>query len=138
MKLNKIERLKASESPYAFGERLYSVNLNDLNEDERFYLKNYGIYNIKMAPDRFMLRLRIAGGRISLAHLEALLDIVREENLEILLTARAQLELHGLTAKNVLSVWKSVTDAGMITLQTLTDNFRNIVSDPYDGVAESK
>ena len=137
MKLNKIERLKAAEAPYTYRDKLFSLDLNSLDEDDRFYLKNYGIYNIKLSPERFMLRIRIAGGRISNAHLETLLHIAEKERLEILLTARAQLELHGLTAKRVLPVWKSVTDAGMTTLQTLTDNFRNIVSDPYDGAAES-
>jgi ferredoxin-nitrite reductase len=137
MKLNKIERLKASEAPYSYRDKLFSLDLRDLSEDERFYLKNYGIYNIKLSPERFMLRLRIAGGRVSVSQLESLRTIASKEDLEILLTARAQMELHGLDTQNVLSVWKQLHEKGLTTLQTLTDNFRNIVSDPYDGMAET-
>jgi ferredoxin-nitrite reductase len=135
MKLNKIERLKAQESPYRYREKLFSLDLKQLDEETRFYLKNYGIYNIKLAPERFMLRIRVAGGRISLTDLETIASLAQREGLEILMTARAQLELHGLDAENILSVWERLRQEGITTLQTLTDNFRNIVSDPYDGRA---
>jgi ferredoxin-nitrite reductase len=133
MKLNKIERLKEQCAPYHFEEKLHTLDLEALTEEERFYLKNYGIYNIKLAPERFMLRLRVPAGCISLIDMENIVSIVKEEDLELLLTARAQLELHGLHAGNVLSVWKKLREIGITTLQTLTDNFRNIITDPYDG-----
>ncbi|MCF6205917.1 MAG: nitrite/sulfite reductase [Sulfurovum sp.] len=137
MKLNKIERLKAQESPFVYREKLFALDLHALDEDARFYLKNFGIYNIKLAPEKFMLRIRIAAGRIARSHFAALVQIAKAEGLELLLTARAQIELHGLHADNVLDVWQQVQEAGMTTLQTLTDNFRNIVTDPYDGMDES-
>ncbi len=135
MKLNKTERLKEALSPYDFRAHIEKIDLENLSEADRFYLKNYGIYNIKLRPERFMLRLRIAGGRVALTKMERLLEIVDRYALEVLLTARAQMELHGLHAANVLEVWRAVQAAGFTTLQTLTDNFRNIVTDPYDGVA---
>ena len=135
MKLNKIERLKSKFPPYAFREKIFSLDLNHLSEEDRFYLKNYGIYNIKLMPEKFMLRIRIAGGRAEAGMLSLLLDIAREYHLEVLVTARAQIELHGLSTSNVLTVWQKLQDAGIATLQTLTDNFRNIVTDPYDGMA---
>jgi len=137
MKLNKIERAKNSLRPYDFYENLALLDLTDLTEEERFYLKNYGIYNVKLNPERFMLRLRIAGGRIDTDELRFIAKIVREYELELLLTARAQIELHGLKAQNVLNVWERLQQEGISTLQTLTDNFRNIVTDPYDGLDES-
>jgi len=137
MKLNKIERAKNSLSPYDFYKNLTLLDLTDLTEEERFYLKNYGIYNIKLNPERFMLRLRIAGGRIDNDTLRFIAKIVQEYELELLLTARAQIELHGLNAQNVLNVWERLQQEGISTLQTLTDNFRNIVTDPYDGLDES-
>ena len=136
MQRNKIERLKAELPPIAFLEKIETLDLENLSEADRFYLKNYGIYNIKLRPERFMLRLRIAGGRVSCDMLEKLLAIIRQYDLEMLLTARAQIELHGLSAANVLEVWHAVQDRGFTTLQTLTDNFRNIVTDPYDGLAK--
>ncbi len=137
MKLNKIERLKAQLFPYDFRTRLEQLDLYALGEAERFYLKNYGIYNIKLRPEAFMIRLRIPAGRIETQKLRFITTLARQYALEVIITVRAQLELHGLTAENVLQVWHALYDAGISTLQTLTDNLRNIVTDPLDGLKES-
>jgi len=137
MKLNKIERLKSELSPFEYRQKLDSLDFTKLEESDRFYLKNYGIYNNKLRPENFMLRVRVAGGRIVPQQLLNVVKIAKAESLEVVLTARAQLELHGLYARNVLTVWKELLDAGVTTLQTLTDNFRNIVTDPYDGLLSS-
>ena len=137
MKRNKIERLKATRSPYDFRTHLSQLDFSNLSEVDRFYLKNYGIYNIKLRPEHFMIRVRIAAGRIAPAKLLQLAAVAEAYGCELLLTARAQIELHGLTADNVLAAWEKTEEAGFTTLQTLTDNFRNIVTDPYDGVHES-
>ena len=134
MKPNKIERLKATCPPYDFKQCLFALDLTALSEEDRFYLKNYGIYNSKLSSDRFMLRIRLLGGRVSVDALEALADMMKQFNLEMILTARAQIELHGLVASNVWEVWQRLEAEGLTTLQTLTDNFRNIVCDPYDGL----
>ena len=134
MKPNKIERLKTLLSPYDFRRKIDTLDLSDLDDEARFYLKNYGIYNIKLQPETFMLRIRIAGGRISLEALRFLAEIAARYSLELLATARAQLELHGLRAETVMEVWNLLEKKGIGTLQTLTDNFRNIVTDPYDGL----
>ncbi len=135
MKKNKIEQLKASLSPYAFHELLGGLDMQNLTEAERFYLKNYGIYNIKLRPENFMIRLRITAGRVDAARLEYIVDVAESFAATPLLTARAQLELHGLRADNVLYAWEMLREGGVTTLQTLTDNFRNIVTDPLDGRA---
>jgi len=81
MKPNKIERLKSECRPYDFREKIFSLNLEDLSEEDRFYLKNWGIYNIKLRPEKFMLRIRVAGGREEAGMLSFLCDIAREYNL---------------------------------------------------------
>jgi len=133
MQRNKIERLKSACSPYDFKKRIGGLDLTNLDESDRFYLKNYGIYNIKLKPENFMLRIRLAGGRIDLEKLQQIHTIAKAYRLEVLLTARAQIELHGLSASNVLQVWQKLQELGITTYQTLTDNFRSIVTDPYDG-----
>jgi ferredoxin-nitrite reductase len=133
MQLNKIERLKQALPPYCFKEKLDSLDWNNLTEPNRFYLKNYGIYNSKLRPEQFMLRLRIAGGRIGLEKLQTIHAVVKRYGLQMVLTARAQIELHGLDVSSVLSVWYTLQEADITAYQTLTDNFRNIVTDPYDG-----
>ena len=52
IKPNKIERLKATLKPYLFLPKIDQLNMSDLTEDERFYLKNFGIYNHKLSPEK--------------------------------------------------------------------------------------
>ena len=137
VKPNRIERLKAQLKPYDFFPEISRVDLTNLTEEQRFYLKNFGIYNHKLSPDTFMLRVRITAGRIAVDRLSEIRSLAQRYRLQMILTMRAQIELHGLRASNVLEVWKTLEDAGITTWQTLTDNFRNIVTDPLDGVSEA-
>jgi ferredoxin-nitrite reductase len=136
IKANKIERLKATLKPYDFFPEISSLDLKNLTEEERFYLKNFGIYNHKLSPETFMIRVRITAGRIAVSQLAQLVQISGEYSFGMIITMRAQIELHGINADNILSIWKRLEEAGFTTWQTLTDNFRNIVTDPFDG--ESK
>jgi len=137
VKPNKIERLKARLRPYDFFPEISSVDLINLTEEQRFYLRNFGIYNHKLSPDTFMLRVRITAGRISTDKLSEIRSMAQRYRLRMILTMRAQIELHGLEASNVLEVWKKLEIAGLTTWQTLTDNFRNIVTDPLDGESDA-
>ena len=134
-KFNKIERLKQTLHPSEYAKNLQSLNWHEIDESDRFYLKNFGIYNIKLQPDLFMLRLRIDGGRISYAKLEQIAEIVEKYSLKLLLTSRAQLELHDISPDNVYEIYTYLKTCNISTSQTLTDNFRAIVTDPYDGEA---
>ena len=81
-KFNKIERLKQTLHPSEYAKNLQSLNWHEIDESDRFYLKNFGIYNIKLQPDLFMLRLRIDGGRISYSKLEQIAEIVEKIQFE--------------------------------------------------------
>ena len=130
-KLNKIERLKANLHPFDYYKQLEKIDFSNINEADRFYLKNFGIYNIKMRPNVYMLRVRVDGGKISKNQLELLAKIALKYNLKILLTARAQIELHQILPKDILNVFKEV-NSQIPTWQTLTDNFRAIITSEYN------
>ena len=134
IKPNKIERFKAKLQPYLFLPEIAALDLENLDEEQRFYLRNFGIYNHKLSPETFMLRLRICAGRISLDQLGTIAYLAKKHSLHIIITARAQIELHGMNAGNVLDIRKKLEDSGIGTWQTLTDNFRNIVTDVFDGL----
>ena len=136
-KPNKIERLKAELKPYDFLSHIDRIDLGNLSEDERFYLKNFGIYNHKLSPETFMLRVRITAGRITVGQLKEIAAIAEAYRLSLLITMRAQIELHGLDADTIVEVWKRIASFGLNSWQTLTDNFRNIVTDPLDGEGSS-
>ncbi len=136
MKLNKIERLKADLKPVEYLSKLQSLDFANLDESDRFYLKNFGIYTQSQRSDEFMLRVRVAGGRIAIEQLESIVKIEKEFNARLILTARAQIELQKLTPDNILEAYLMLESFGLTSWQTLTDNFRNIVTDVYDGLAE--
>ena len=137
MKLNKIERLKANLKPIDYLPVLDSLDFVHLEESDRFYLKNFGIYTQSQRANEFMLRIRIPGGRVSLEEMENIVKIAKEFDAKVLLTARAQIELQQLTPKNILVAYKRLEELGLSSWQTLTDNFRNIVCDVFDGLEQS-
>ncbi len=134
-KLNKIECLKAQFAPADFAQRLEKLDWNAPDEAMRFYLKNFGIYNIKLRPERWMLRLRVDAGRPSREMLTLTAHSAEELGLRILLTARAQIELHDIPPERIYPLWRRFDAIGCGSSQTLTDNFRAVVTDPLDGIA---
>ena len=135
MKLSKIERYKQQLLPAEFENSLATLDYTNIDEQTRFYLKNFGIYNIKLRPDIYMLRLRVDGGRISPHHLLNIAQIAKEYNLSIITTARAQIELHNIEPNSVYDIYSKLISFGIDTYQTLTDNFRAIVTDPLDEIS---
>lgn len=136
VKYNKIERLKQILAPSEYAQKLKNLNWFDLKEEDRFYLKNFGIYNIKLRTDNFMIRIRIDAGKVKYLMLEKIAKISELYYLKIIITSRAQIELHGITAHNIYEVYMLLQKYDIETAQTLTDNFRAIMTDPYDGVAK--
>jgi len=134
IKLNKLERLKRELKPIDFN--INSCNFTNLSEDDRFYLKNYGIYNIKLSPNIFMLRIRLDGGVVEKNRFKKLVNLAKEYNLKLIITARAGLELHYIKPKDILTIYNLVKEIGFTTHQSLTDNIRAITLDPYDGIAK--
>lgn len=131
MKLNKIERLKLVQSPWEYYKKLET--LQKIGEIDRFYLKNFGIYNMKLRADKFMLRLRFPAGRVTSHQLEAIWQEIVQKEVELLITSRAQIEIHNLTLYEAITMHKNLEQHGVTSFQTLTDNIRNIVTDPLDG-----
>ena len=132
--LKKFEQFKAAMRPYDYFEMLDTLDFESLGEGDRFYLQCFGIYNSELEEETFMLRVRTPGGRIKGEHFSSIASIVKEHDLQMVLTARAGIQLHGLEPDNILEVFKEVNAMeGLTTWQTFGDNIRNVVTDPYDG-----
>ncbi len=136
MKLNKIEKLKLQKSPCDYYATIENLVPASITEADRFYLKNFGIYNNKQRPEEWMVRIRIPAGRIDYAGLRLIHTLAKRYDARLLLTARAQIELHRLSFREALACHKELEAGGLSTFGVLTDNFRNIVTDPLDGVAK--
>ena len=136
MKLNKIEKLKLQKTPCEYYESLGNLKEDAITEADRFYLKNFGIYNNKLRPEEWMVRIRIPAGRISYNQLQFIYNLAKKYKAQILITARAQVELQKLRFSLAIACHKELENFGLTTSQVLTDNVRNIVTDPLDGVAK--
>ncbi|MCX6062448.1 MAG: nitrite/sulfite reductase [Campylobacterales bacterium] len=136
-KLNKRERYKAKMIPYDYYPQIETLDFSALSEADIFYLQDFGIFNNPLNEEDFTLRLRITAGRISVQQLHSIAHIAKSHSLDIILTARAGIQLHGLTSENVLSVFHQINATGITTWQTFGDNVRNIVTDVYDGLGET-
>ncbi len=134
--MNKIEKLKASLLPIEFKDRLKDLDYFNLSEADRFYLKSFGIYNIKLRPEKFMLRVRFDGLSILPEELEAVIDIAREFDLQVVLTARGGLEFHNISPDKIYKIYQLSQKKGLKTHQSLTDNFRAITTDPFSDFAK--
>lgn len=136
-KLNKRERYKAQTIPYDYYPQIETLDFSAISEADVFYLQDFGIFNNPLDEEEFTLRLRITAGRITVQQLHSIAHIAKAHSLDIILTARAGMQLHGLTCDNVLSVFHQINATGITTWQTFGDNVRNIVTDVYDGLGEA-
>ena len=135
-KLNKRERYKAQMRPFDYFPELETLDFESLGEGDRYYLQDFGIFNAEFAEEDFTLRLRLPAGRLTAAQFKELAEILTTHDLHMIMTARAGLQMFGLEADNILSVFKQVNAMGISTWQSFGDNIRNIVSDVYDGIGE--
>ncbi|TKI69532.1 nitrite/sulfite reductase [Sulfurimonas crateris] len=135
-KLNKRERYKAQLRPIDYYKDFDNIDFESLNEADRFYLQDFGIFNTNFLEDEFTIRIRIPGGEISAQMFQEIADIVDEYDLTIILTARSGIQLHDVDVDDVLDIHKRINALGVTTWQSFGDNVRNIVTDPYDGCGE--
>ena len=136
-KLNKRERYKAQLKPIDYYNNDFdTLDIDSLNEGDRYYLQDFGIFNTYFLEDEFTIRIRIPAGRLTADEFQAISDIVEEYDLTIILTARAGIQLHDIDIDDVLEIHKRINDLGVSTWQSFGDNVRNIVSDVYDGVGK--
>lgn len=132
-KLNKRERYKAQKKPIDYYKDFNTIDFESLNEADRFYLQDFGIFNVEHLEDEFTIRIRNSGGRIDAKHFKEIANIAKEYNLRVILTARGGIQYHDVTAQNILEIHKKVNAIGVTTWQSFGDNVRNIVCDIFDG-----
>jgi ferredoxin-nitrite reductase len=106
-------------------------------EDKDFVLKSFGVFDRPATPERFMVRVRIAGGSLSTEQASVLADVARRFGRDYIdLTTRQQVELRYLCIEDLPEALSLLESVGLTSYQTGVDNFRNILLDPLDGLAE--
>jgi ferredoxin-nitrite reductase len=139
-KRHKTESIKDTFNAAEAWERLIGYSKNgyaSISEDDKdFVLKSFGIFDRPATPERFMLRVRIAGGALSVEQAMAVADVAKTFGQDYIdLTTRQQIELRYLRIEDIPELYKQLEDVGLTGYQTGVDNFRNILIDPLDGLA---
>ena len=139
-KVNKIEKVKELKNPQEAFDKLDEYALGGYDsipdEDKKYFLKCFGIYDRPATPKKFMIKLRIPGGHMNSAQAKAIGEVAHEygENY-IDLTTRCQVELRYLKIEDIPTLLRKLKDVGIDSFQTGVDNFRNILNDPLDGMS---
>ena len=139
LKQNKIEEMKSISSMEDAYTRLIEYSIDGYSsiskEDKSYFLKCFGIFD--KGDNDFMLRVRIPAGRLRAKQAMVVGEVAREYGQDYIdLTTRMQLELRYLRIEDLPTVMMKLEDIGITTYQTGIDNFRGIVTDMLDGVAQ--
>ncbi len=139
-KRHKTETIKDTFSAQEAWERLigYSKTGYDsiTEEDKDFVLKSFGVFDRPATPGRFMIRVRVAGGILSVEQARVLAEVAKRFGQDYIdITTRMQIELRYITIEDMPQALALLESVGLTSYQTGVDNFRNILIDPLDGLA---
>lgn len=139
-KINKVEQVKQLKDPQEAYDKLqeYAINGYDSipDEDKKYFLRCFGIYDRPATPKKFMMKLRIPGGHLNSAQAKVIGECAKEYGEDYIdLTTRAQCELRYLKIEDLPTIVKRLKDVGIDAYQTGVDNIRGIMGDPLDDMA---
>ncbi len=139
-KRHKTETIKDAFSASDAWERLIGYSKTGYasitDEDKDFVLKSFGVFDRPATPEKFMIRVRIAGGALSVKQAHVLADVATRFGQDYIdITTRMQIELRYITIENIPESLSLLESVGLTSYQTGVDNFRNILIDPLDGLA---
>nr|WP_321268322.1 ferredoxin--nitrite reductase [uncultured Sulfurimonas sp.] len=138
-KINKIEDIKGLKNPQEAFDKLQEYAKNGYesipDEDKKYFLKCFGIYDRPATPQKFMIKLRIPGGYLNSAQARVIGECALAYGEDYIdLTTRAQCELRYLDIKDIPIILEKLKKVGVDSYQTGVDNFRNIMTDPLDAL----
>ncbi|MCL4432704.1 MAG: ferredoxin--nitrite reductase [Epsilonproteobacteria bacterium] len=139
-KRHKIESIKEAFSAREAWERLIGYSKTGYDsiseEDKDFVLKSFGVFDRPATPGRFMIRVRVAGGILSVEQARVLADVAKRFGRDYIdITTRMQIELRYITIEDMPEALALLESVGLTSYQTGVDNFRNVLIDPLDGLA---
>ncbi|MCW9026405.1 MAG: ferredoxin--nitrite reductase, partial [Thiovulaceae bacterium] len=136
-KLNKVEQMKNLKDPKEAYNKLEEYARDGYasipDEDKKYFLKCFGIYDRPATPERFMLKLRIPGGFLNATQAKVIGECAKEYGQDYIdLTTRQQCELRYLRIEDLPTILKKLELVGIDAYQTGVDNIRSIMCDPLD------
>ncbi|HEY7381313.1 MAG TPA: nitrite/sulfite reductase [Gaiella sp.] len=142
LKRNSVERLKREKSPLGMVEELPALIASgyaDVPEEDIVRLKWWGLYHDKPKVGTFMLRIKLAAGRLTPPQLQAIGDLSLELGRgEAELTTRQNVQLHYLRLETLPAVLERLHGAGLTSLGGCGDAVRAITGCPVAGIAHDE
>jgi sulfite reductase (ferredoxin) len=126
-----LDRFEAAAHRYLAGEL-------DAEDFRRMRLR-HGVYGQRQLTDVHMVRVKIPGGALTAAALEALADVAgRWSRGWGHLTTRQNLQFHFISIRDVPAVLRRLAAAGLTTREACGDAVRNVTACPLAGVCRSE
>ena len=138
--MNKIEQLKQEKDgldvwPDLLDYAAADANWEDIPEDDLQRMKWYGVFHRPQTPGKFMMRLRLTGGRMTAAQARTIACLVRRSDVPQLdITSRQNIQLRGIALRDVPGMLEDLSNVGIHTRQTGMDNVRNFIGCPLAGI----
>ncbi|GGJ79032.1 ferredoxin--nitrite reductase [Pilimelia anulata] len=93
----------------------------------------------ELEDERFMLRVRIDGGRLDLAQLRAIAEVSQRFGRNTAdLTDRQNVQLHWIRIEDMPEIWRILEDVGLSTTEACGDCPRVIVGSPAAGISAAE
>ncbi|HJU46564.1 MAG TPA: nitrite/sulfite reductase, partial [Gaiellaceae bacterium] len=142
LKRNSVERLKREKSPLVMVDELpalIGMGYADVPEEDIVRLKWWGLYHDKPKVGTFMLRIKLAAGRLTPAQVRAIgaLSVTHGKS-EAELTTRQNVQLHNIRLAALPQVMDALHDAGLTSLGGCGDAVRAITGCPACGIAHDE
>lgn len=111
-------------------EAVCAAGPDALQPDDHYRLKTYGVCTQRQ-DDRFMVRLRIAAGRLDHSQVLALADAARAHaGGWVHLTTRQNIELHSVELGDVPDLYRRLEPHGLVGRSACGHTIRNVVACP--------
>ena len=138
LKRNPVERLKQEKSPLGIlGElpALIAAGYESVPEEDIVRLKWWGLYHDKPKVGTFMLRIKIAGGKVSPTGFRAIGEISnRFGRGDGEISTRQNIQLHWLELAALPEVFERMHASGLTSAGGCGDAIRNITGCPLAGI----
>ena len=142
LKRNSVERLKREKSPLGMVDELpalIGMGYADVPEEDIVRLKWWGLYHDKPKVGTFMLRIKLAAGRLTPAQVRAIGELsVTHGKSEAELTTRQNVQLHNIRLDALPTVMTALDEAGLTSLGGCGDAVRAITGCPAAGIAHDE
>jgi len=141
-KINKIEKMKSEQNPMDFIESFeefcqgsYEETVTDSHT--KHFLKCLGLYD-KGTSDTFVIRIRIPGGQLSVEQALKLSECSKKYGNDYIdITTRGQVEFRYLKFNELPELLKELDSVGITAIQCAGDNFRGVVTSPFDSYSKT-